>query len=126
MPAPLRVAVAVAVAEGVALAAYGVVLLFALTFDRAVMGVSTAVFFTGYGAALVAGAVLLAGLRSWTRAPVVLAQLIQLGVAWSFRGGGTTTAAVLLAVAALAVLGGVLHPASLSALARSDELDERR
>jgi hypothetical protein len=45
-----------------------------------------------------------------------MAQLIQLGVAWSFWGGSSTPAAVALAVVALVVLVGVFHPASLAAL----------
>ena len=45
----------------------------------------------------------------------MLAQLIQLGVAWSFRGGETTWVAIALAVVALVVLAGLLHPASIDA-----------
>ena len=40
----------------------------------------------------------------------MLAQLIQLGVAWSFRGGDTTWVAIALAVVALVVLAGVAAP----------------
>ena len=47
---------------------------------------------------------------------MVLAQLIQLGVAWSFRGGDTTVVAVVLAVVALIVVAGILHPASIAHL----------
>ena len=53
---------------------------------------------------------------SWARSPVVLAQLIQLGLAWSFRGGETTWIAIALAVVAVVVVAGVLHPASIEAL----------
>jgi hypothetical protein len=86
---------------------------------RLTMGVSTSIFFLGYGAALLGCAWAVHRLVSWARSPMVLAQLIQLGVAWSFRGGGTTVLAIGLAVVALVVLAGVLHPASLDAL--SDE-----
>jgi dolichyl-phosphate-mannose--protein O-mannosyl transferase len=86
---------------------------------RLTMGVSTSIFFLGYGAALLVCAWAVYRLVSWARSPIVLAQLIQLGVAWSFRGGGTTVLAIGLAVVALVVLAGVLHPASLDAL--SDE-----
>jgi hypothetical protein len=74
-----------------------------------------------YGGGLVAVAWFLLRLRSWARAPVVLAQLIQLGVAWSFRGGDSVAVAVALAVVAAVVLVGIFHPASLDALA-----DDRR
>jgi hypothetical protein len=86
---------------------------------RLTMGVSTSIFFLGYGVALLLCAWAVHRLVSWARSPIVLAQLIQLGVAWSFRGGDTTVLALGLAVVAVVVLAGVLHPASLDAL--SDE-----
>ncbi len=55
-------------------------------------------------------------LRSWARAPVVLAQLIQLLVGFGFWGGGTTLVAVVLVGVAVAVLVAVLHPRSIAAL----------
>ena len=42
--------------------------------------------------------------ESWARSPVVLAQLLQLGVAWSFRQEPTTWVAVALAVVAWAAM----------------------
>ena len=58
------------------------------------MGVTTAVFFAVYGAALLLCAWSVHRGQSWARSPIVLAQLIQLGLAWSFRGGDTTLVAV--------------------------------
>lgn len=87
-----------------------------LSTARLVMGLTTAVFFVLYGAGLLLCAWQLTRRASWARSPVVLAQLIQLGIAWSFRGGGTTWLAVVLAVAALVVCAGVLHPDSIDAL----------
>ncbi len=84
------------------------------------MGLSTTVFFLGYAAALAWCAWSLIRLRSWARSPVVLAQLIQLGVAWSFRGGSTTWVAAALAVAGFVVLVGVFSPPSLAAVAESE------
>jgi hypothetical protein len=114
------VAAAVVVLEGLALAVYGLVQLPAITADRATMVVTNTVFFLAYGAGLVAFGWLLGRLRSWARAPVVLAQLIQLGVAWSFRGGGTTALSALLTVLAVVVLVAVFHPASLRAIEHAD------
>jgi hypothetical protein len=53
--------------------------------------------------------------RSWGRAPVVLAQLVILGMAWDLRHDAI---ALTIAGAALgvAVLACVLHPASTRAL----------
>ena len=117
----LVVAAALAGVEGLALVLYGAAVLAAFSGARATMGVTTAVFFLVYGAGLAAAAWGLFRLRSWARAPVVLAQLIQLGVAWSFRGGSSTAEAVALAVVAVVVLAGVLNPASLRAT--SEERD---
>ena len=115
------VAAVLAGLEGIALLIYALAVLAAFSGARATMGVTTALFFTVYGAGLATAAWGLFRLRSWGRAPVVLAQLIQLGVAWSFRGGTGTATAVLLALVAVLVLVGVLMPASLRAT--SDEQD---
>lgn len=84
------------------------------------MGITTSVFFLAYGVGLAYCAWAVTRLRSWARAPIVVAQLIQLLGAWSFLGGSTTTIAVVLALVAVLVLVGVFHPASLDALRDSD------
>ena len=112
---PLRGAAVLAGLEGLGLVLYAFAVLASFSGARATMGVTTAVFFLVYGVGLGAAALALWRARSWARAPVVLAQLIQLGVAWSFRGGAATGVAVTLAVVAVLVLGGVLNPASLRA-----------
>jgi hypothetical protein len=116
-PPPLVVATALAGVEALLLVGYGIVLLTALNTARLAMGVTTPVFFIVYGLGLAGCAWALSRLRSWARAPLVFAQLIQLGVAWSFRGGTSTAVTVGLAVVAVLVLVGVFHPASLEALA---------
>ena len=116
VPAPLVVATSLAAVEGALLVLYGVVELTAVQGDKAAMGVSTALFFLLYGAGLVFCAWKTHRRESWARSPVVMAQLIQLGVAWSFWGGSSTPASVALAVVALIVLVGIFHPASLAAL----------
>jgi hypothetical protein len=119
-PAPLLAAVSLVIVEALLLVLFGIAELRWLSASRATMGVTTSLFFVGYGVALGLFGWLLGRLRSWTRAPVVLAQLIQLCVAWSFRGGGTTVVAVALAVLAGLVLAGVFHPDSLRAVAEAD------
>jgi hypothetical protein len=121
VPAPLVVAASLVAVEGLLVVGYGVLEAASLTVGRLTMGLTTAVFFLGYGAGLLVCAWALRGLRSWARSPVVLAQLIQLGLAWSFRGGETTYVAVGLALAAVVVLVGVLHPASIEALSGEPE-----
>ena len=53
--------------------------------------------------------------RSWGRAPVVLAQLVILGVAWDSRHDAIAVS-ILGAALGVAVLGCVLHPASTRSL----------
>lgn len=120
VPGPLSVAGSLAAVEGLLLVLYGVAELTVLDAARAVMGVTTALFFLVYGAGLMFCAWRMTRLASWARSPVVMAQLVQLGVAWSFRGGEATLVALALAGVALLVLVGVFHPASLRALGGED------
>ncbi len=115
-PAPLLVAASLAAIEGVLLLIYGVLELISVAGDRLIMGLTTAAFFLIYGAAMLACSWGLSRARSWGRGPVLLAQLVQLGLAWNLRGGDTTPAAVALAVSAGLVLAGLVYPASLEAL----------
>ena len=117
------VATSLAAVEAMLLVLYGVVELTVVESDRATMGVSTAVFFLVYGAGLGYCAWKTYRRDSWARSPVVMAQLIQLGVAWSFWGGRTTWVSVSLGVVALIVLAGLLHPQSIDVL--NDERAER-
>lgn len=120
-PAPLVVAAALAGVEAALLVLFGVAELIAISGARLTMGVTTVLFFVIYGAGLAWCAWRLTRLDSWARAPLVLAQLLQLGVAWSFWGGGSTPVAVGLGLLALLVIAGVFHPASLEALREPGE-----
>ena len=113
------VAASLVAVEGLLMVLFGVLETANLSSDRVTMGVTTSLFFAAYGAGLLFCAWQLTRGQSWARSPVVLAQLLQLGVAWSFRGGDTTWVAICLAVVALIVLAGLLHPRSVDAL--SDE-----
>lgn len=120
-PAPLLVAAALAAVEGALLIGYAVLELVSIDSSRVTMAITTALFFALYGVGLVLCGRALSRRQSWARSPVVLAQLIQLGLAWSFRGGDTTVVAIVVALVAIVVLVGVLHPASLEALSDADE-----
>lgn len=119
-PAPLVVAASLAAVEGIVLVGYGVLELFHTSGGRWVMGLTTTIWFLGYGLGLLWCAWSLRQGRSWSRSPVVLAQLIQLGVAWSFRDGETAAVAVALTVVAVITLVGVLHPASIDFLSEEE------
>lgn len=114
-PFPVTVAAALVGLQGLVLLAWGVLVLV----DISPMSVSTAIFFLAYGAALGACAYGLLRLVSWTRAPIVLTQLITLGLAWDARHTNTPVA-IALALVALVALGCVLNPASLEALSSED------
>mgnify|MGYP001765271228 CR=1 FL=1 len=115
IPWPLRLAVAVVALEATVMLVLAGLELFSLDTSRLVMGLTTAAFFAGYGAFLLLCAKGLVDRSSWARSPIVLAQLIQLGVAWSYWGS-TPTYSLALAAVALVVLAGIFHPASLEAL----------
>ncbi len=116
VPGTVRVAAALTVLEGAAFAAYGVALVPALLGGRPEAGSTSLFFFLAYAGFLGVCAWQLWRLRSWARAPVVLAQLIQLLVGSSFWGGSTTPFALVLIGVAITVLVTLLHPRSLAAL----------
>ena len=118
-PAPLLVAAGMTLVQGLLTVMYGVVEVVRLSSDRLVMGTTTSVFFLVYGGALVVCAWGMQRVGAWARGPVLLAQLIWLGLAWSFRGGDTLPLAIGLAVGAAVVLAGLLHPLSIDALERA-------
>lgn len=115
-PAPLIVASALTGIEGGVMLVYAILELANVSTQRLAMGLSTALFFALYGVGLVFAAWAVRR-HSLARSPIVLAQLIQLGLAWNLRSGETTAVAVLLAVVAIIVLAGLLHPASVDHLA---------
>jgi len=116
-PGPaLRVAAGLVGLEALGLLGLAVSELVNIDADRPSVGITTAVFFVLYAVGLGACVRGLLLARSWSRGPVVLAQLIELGVAWSFRGGSTTWVAILLAVPAVVVLAVVFSPSTTQAL----------
>jgi hypothetical protein len=95
---------------------------------RAAVGVGVAILMAGFGLLLLVVARGVFRGKRWSRGPAVAAQLILLPIAWSFRGGATTWVSVALAVVAIAVLVGVLHPRSTAVFigppADQTQLDE--
>jgi len=122
-PAPLAAAAGLTFIQGLLTFAFGLTEVFSLDRDRLVMGLSTGLFFLAYGAGLTLCAWGMNTLRPWSRGPVLLAQLIWLGLAWNFRTGSTLPVAIFLAVLAALVLAGLLHPRSIDALEHADERD---
>jgi lipoprotein signal peptidase len=112
----IRLAVALVLLEAVALVALAAVEVVSLNSNRVSVGVTSAVFFGLYAAGLALAARGLYRLRAWSRGPVVLAQLIELGVAWSFAGNNTTWVSVLVAIPAIVVLIIIFRPTTTDAL----------
>jgi hypothetical protein len=80
--------------------------------SRAVVGVGVTILMACFGLFLLLVARNVLRGRRWSRGPAVATQLILLPLALSFAGGGTTWVSVVLAILAIAVLVGVLHPRS--------------
>lgn len=112
----LTSAALVGLLEAAALVALAVVELANLATGRLVVGVTTTIFFLGYALGLAVAAWGLSRARSWARAPLMLAELIQLGVSWSFHGPDTEWIAALLAVSAGFVIVVLLLPSTTVAL----------
>ena len=115
LPPPLVVALSLAGLEGLLVLAYGVLEAANVHAARAAMGVTTAVFFVLLGGAVVACAWLVAHGRAGARSPVIVVQVIVLGLAWDLRSGASTWVALGLALVAAVVLVGLLHPDSIAA-----------
>jgi len=123
-PWPLLGAAGLVGLEGSSLILMAVLELLDLHSSRPTVAVTTALFFVVLAAGLGVCAWGLLRVRSWARGPVVAAELIGVLLSFSFWGGATTPGAVVILVVSVAVLMGVLHPASTRALAAREELAE--
>jgi len=113
-PPPLTVAASLTAVQGTVLLILAVLELASVSSARLGFGLSTAVFFAAYGAVLVGAALALRRRHGWARGPVLITQLIVLGLAWNLREH--VLAAVGLALVALVVVAAVLHPQTIEAL----------
>jgi hypothetical protein len=120
------VAASLAALEGLLVLVYGVLEAANLHAERAAMGITTAAFFGILGCALVVFAWLVTRGRPGARAPIIVVQVMFLGLAWNLRGGSTTWVAVGVALVAALVLVGLLHPASIAALTEDGAGDHTR
>ncbi|MGN6251757.1 MAG: hypothetical protein ACTHNS_08075 [Marmoricola sp.] len=117
--APLRTAAALVAVEGLLCGVFGVIEIASHHPEGATIGIGGGAFFLAYGAALVWCAWGMHRLRPWSRSPVLLSQLILLGLAWNVRTSSPAIASIALVVAVV-VLAGTLHPRSIDALNREE------
>ncbi len=110
------VAASLAALEAFGLLVLGVLEVANLRAARLTMGVTTSIFFLAAAGGLAWCAWSLWKARRWARGPVVMVQLIQLGLAWNFRDVWSVLLPVALALAALLVIAGLLHPATTRVL----------
>lgn len=116
-PRLLTGALVVVLGEALALLAAGVAFVAGVAVGRAQFAgqtLATAVFAVGLAALLVAAARGLARGRRWARAPVLTWQLLQ-GAVGATQFGAAPAIGALLVAAALAVIVGLLAPASVAA-----------
>jgi hypothetical protein len=121
-PPPLAVAAGLTAVEAAVMAGLGVLELAHLRTIRLTMGVTTTAFFLAAAAGLAWSAWSLWKVRRWARGPVVMAQLICLGLAWNLWSGGPRPVSALLAVVALVVVAGLVHPATTRVLEADESL----
>jgi hypothetical protein len=119
-PGVLLGAVVLVGLEGLFLGVLAVLEVVSVGSGRVTLAVTTGLFFLALGAGLLVCAWSLARVHSWARGPVVACQLIGVLLSFSFWGGDTTGVAVAILVVSLAVLVGVLHPASMRAMAADE------
>ncbi len=117
------VAASLVALEAFVLVALGVLELASLRAIRLTMGITTSAFFLVAAAGLAWCAWSLWKVRRWARGPVVMAQLIQLGLAWNFRDVWTILLPLSLALVALVVIAGLLHPETTRVLEEDARLD---
>jgi hypothetical protein len=112
----LLTAAAIVSAEALTFGVLAVLELLAVSSDRVGLGVGATIFLLVVAAGLAWAASRVAVGESWARSPLVLAQLVQLGLAWNFRGDPVWLTPAI-ALPAVAVLACLLAPPVTRALA---------
>lgn len=113
-PPPLTVAASIVAVEGIVLVLLAILEFASVSSERVGLGVSTAGFLMAYGVVLLAAGWGLFRRSSWSRGPVLITQLIALGIAWNVRE--QLPVAIGLVLCAGIVLAGLLHPDTIEAL----------
>lgn len=115
-PISLWAAVVLVGAQGAAVLVYAASELVYGVWERSGMAMAVALFLGAYGAGLGAAAWFLLKRRSSARAPIVLAQLLHLGIAWNARGEPLTPYALAAAWLSALTLLAVMWPSTTRVL----------
>jgi hypothetical protein len=102
--------------EALGVAGFAIAEIISLDPDRPSVALTSGAFFLIYAAGLAFAGRGLLRLQTWSRSVIVMAQVFQLAVALSFRGGDTTVVSWVLGVPGLLVLALVLSPPTTEAL----------
>lgn len=94
--------------------------IFSYSSDRAGLAFSNMAVFALWAALLIGCGLGLLRLNSVARAPLMAVELLQLGVAYDFFRGETVWIGAAIVVSTLVVVIGVLHPASIEAIADAE------
>jgi hypothetical protein len=121
-PPQLTVAASLAVVQAMVMIILAILEFASVSSQRLGFGLSTAVFFAAYGVVLAGAALALWRRHGWARGPVLITQLIVLGLAWNLREH--LLAALGLAAFALVVVAAVVHPDTVAALEDHPGADE--
>lgn len=112
VPVALRLGVGVIGLQTLVVVGYALTELVYGAVERSGTAVAVALFLGAYGVGIGWAAWLLLRCRSSARSPLVLAQLLHLGLAWNMRDEPTTLAGVALAVSAVLALAGLFWRSS--------------
>lgn len=122
-PRPLKVAALVSGIQGLAMVGLAVLQVVAVAPGRLAIALGVGALFLAYGVLLILATRSLLRGESWGRGPVLLTQLIQLGVAWGIRADAPLVLTGVLVVTAATAIVGIVHPSSVAYLngVRADE-----
>jgi hypothetical protein len=123
---PLVLAAAILALEGLVSIGFGILELTQAQASRLALGGGVGIIMVCYAALLVAVARGVVRGRRWSRAPGIATQLIQLPIAWSFRGAQTGLVGAALAASALTVLICLLLPSSTVIFVPEEERRPKR
>lgn len=116
LPRTVLVAVAAVGLQALVFVGYAVSELGYAAFERSGTAVAVAAFLGAYGVGLGFGVAALLQRRLAARAPLVLGQLLHLGLAWNMRDAPLTYVAIALALVSSVALAGLFAPATTRTL----------